>query len=91
MRTQLSRILVSGTGRDVPLLSRPVPGFSNNPAQFLRSGVKPFNIVHGTHTKLGGAVYGVGHDLSNSEQGVEIKVPSVSDMSDPLIYPAARS
>ena len=25
-----SRILVGGTGRDVPPVSRPVPGFSNN-------------------------------------------------------------
>ena len=27
----LSRIIVGGTGRDIPRLSRPVPGFSNNP------------------------------------------------------------
>ena len=26
-----SRILVPGTGRDIPALSRPVPGFSNDP------------------------------------------------------------
>ncbi len=26
----LSRVLVGGTGRDIPRRSRPVPGFSNN-------------------------------------------------------------
>ena len=30
-----SRILVPGTGRDIPVLSRPVPGFSNDPINLI--------------------------------------------------------
>ncbi len=46
----LSRILVGGTGRDIPRLSRPVPGFSNNPIDCI--GVSnPGYIVYTIHSK----------------------------------------